>query len=772
MDYLNEIDTTDIDLLIRDIQLMKDGYEILYITDAGDVIDYAFPYGIKFNLMHNRSMSADEIGDNLIAFEYILEKQPVIMAEYKNELVLNRNGIKLKGDENLKKDLFTATINNYDRDDFHKALERSATFLLGTALVQGSMVEVFDDVFQNKLLFNRVEMDDQQDERTINQWFSNIEKSNWSIATFKSWVQNKMQSEAAKRAKRKGEQVPDEDFTIGAKELQEFRSTLTDLIALDRLCRINQKIQDEKDINGKYIFLYYSGAKKSRQIFALPEVQERLPNINGHQRYDLLRMPKHTFLLFLIQDQNLDKMLDFLRELRFVVDRKASVSSNLVQFADQGFRDIIEEINKRRREFLEHDQISIQIKKHRKFEAKVRTKMEELQGIDDRARYAKVYQDLLDGAQLAMGKISILQSDLSYLLQGKLLDMVKLITEDRSFHITKGMDLIKGNYHHLPILLFYSHKSGEIITSHYEVYLKIIDHITIPPKLKGEKLQEFTASIKKLYVDAEREKNRQDDFHEILYKGFLYLIIESAKNVTDDALRRADLFYEILKQSRSQRDQLGPDYLYMLAWLSRRIKEFTESRRFCELGMKEYPEDPRFYHGKCLYLYNVTHIENSLEPASRPDLDNIIHHAEMAIRLYRDALNSKDDIRKDFDKYIQGSVSALQNLLIYCISLYYLKAMEDHGTLENHSIPNYPLQEVLRDQLLVEIKDFEDMDKGWAEYCHTEAVFELVEGLHYNSAEKLDHAKKEIDLSLDQEPDNALYLLTRDKIIAAIKKLV
>lgn len=53
MDYLKEIYTKDIELLIQDLELVKKGYEINYIMDASDVFSYTFPYGINFDKVNN-----------------------------------------------------------------------------------------------------------------------------------------------------------------------------------------------------------------------------------------------------------------------------------------------------------------------------------------------------------------------------------------------------------------------------------------------------------------------------------------------------------------------------------------------------------------------------------------------------------------------------------------------------------------------------------------------------------------------------------------------
>ena len=62
-------------------------------------------------------------------------------------------------------------------------------------------------------------------------------------------------------------------------------------------------------------------------------------------------------------------------------------------------------------------------------------------------------------------------------------------------------------------------------------------------------------------------------------------------------------------------------------------------------------------------------------------------------------------------------------------------------------------------------------EKIWAEYSHSEAVLELVEGISNNDIKKLVNAQKEINNTLKRNPSSTLYIYTKERIGFWISKL-
>ncbi len=288
MDYLKNIYENDIDLLIKDIDLIINGYELNYIIDPSDVIKYSFPYGLDFNM----DRSIDDIGDEMIAYMYLFNHyNPVVLDEYKLELLLNRNNIKDNLDKRFKSDLIKKFVIEYekssdnDKDLLLDELSKSSTFLLSTSLMTKSYVDTFDDIYLNKLQVDNLTLksNDKYDVKLITNIFDNNKRSSWSRDAFDEWVNNN------KFASNNNDKL-----------LREFKSTYRDFVVIDRICNINESIQKNVQLNKKYVFLYFSGAKKSETFFKQDTIIKHLPNINGLCNFNLLRSPKHTYLLFII----------------------------------------------------------------------------------------------------------------------------------------------------------------------------------------------------------------------------------------------------------------------------------------------------------------------------------------------------------------------------------------------------------------------------------------------------------------------------------------
>lgn len=751
MKYLEYITSDDLDLLIKDLELIQSGFELNYVIDAGDVLRYAFPYGLKFNLLDQ--ITPDDVGDILISYEYIFRHyRPIILNEYKLELILKRNTLRGSVDKRLQKDIFTTTTeNDYNSAHLRNQIEKSATFLLATALMQNSMVDIFDDVYSNKLQIDsfKLKNNNRSDEILINNCFKNTKRSNWSEDVFIKWVEEK------------------EDTYVTPKLIREYKNTLNDFIAIDRLCQINNKLQGDQNLNGKYIFLYFSGAKKSSNMFKLKEVQNVMPSVDKFEHYNLLRTPKHSYLLFLIYDKDIEVMKRSLQTLKVITRRGLSVASMLrsVDTFPEHDRNFFIDIQKMRRNMAEFKSIAIQVKKHKKFQIKLKKKIHKLKLAS--SDYLSIYKSFHDEAREANENISFLQIGISYLLQDKLLGLVRLLTTQDSFYINKGSDKIKGAYHHLPILLFVDQESIAENENVQKLLLKLNDFIIQNSEMRDGSFERFISEIKEIYYDIEETDYFSDGYDEILLKVLIFLVIEKAKNVTTEAFEFLENVYTAMKADKKAIKVWERDYLYVMIWVSRRVEAYAESKKYCEIGISRFPRDPRFYHGKSLYLYNEYFSESSLDSCNIKQLKEILNLGESALYGYRKGMTARGSFRKEYFDYIKGNISALNNLILYCVSLYYLKILEEGRNLNQELLDNYSLEN-LRKNYLVPIKTFEHIrsnpDKTWAEYSHTEAVLELVEGIFDQNLEKLNEAQKAIENSLIKDSNSVIYLKTESKI--------
>lgn len=768
MELLKHIDSNDIDVLIKDLELLDNEYVINYIIDPHDIFKFTFPYGIRFD--KDKSKPLDEIGDEMISYSYIFNNyKPIILDEYKFELFTSRNNIYTNLSEQTNSNLFDELIERFEeytpekRKHVYDELSKSASFLLSTALLTKSFLKQFDDIFHNKLQIDSFHLKNRNinDENIILETFRKNKRSDWSKIAFEKWTNS-----------RKGRSYLRRRSLVKSPVI--LTKIYTDFVVLDRVCNINRQLQTNNDLVGRYLFLYFSSAPKSAGMFSQKITKEHLPNINGTKNYDILRNIKHSYLLFLFWDPDRNKFREDLEKLKKIADNREK--ANLLEKIEEADKDLVERIREKKRAFLETESIKLQINKHKNFQELLTEKIKDLKEKEnDPFELSKLYKSLLEDAIVVKENIGLLDFDLSYSVQSKLSILIDYLIEKKELSLHKGLDAIKGNYHHLPILLFLNENFSEddkLISFLH----KVIEYVVKSPKIRSESIDDFFTAIKELYAESEIFKRADLNFVGILVKSLIYLILPY-KDRADFQESEAHTFisdtYTTLKYRKDLFEKWKCDYLYFLIWANRRNNLIDESLELAEQAIRECPKDPRFYHGKCLALYNKYVNSDNLEIGNFYNLELLVKSAETAIDLYKGKIGNQH-YRQRYDQFISGSIIALQNTILYCLSLYYLDILErnvENNILNNSILSKYSLK-YLRDRLLNPIKSSElkknQSSKDFPELAHTESVLELCEAISdFNNSvrsNKISEASRAIERALEIESTSILYKKTKKKI--------
>ena len=664
---LQKSTSADVGLLISDIELVEEGYTINYIIDPMDVIEYSFPYGIKFN----KDKELDTIGDEMIAYSYVFKNSsvfnnssPIILDEYLIELHLIRNKIRERLPVEIKKNLFQKLLSQLEEDkndkkkinSIYKELSQSASFLLSTVLMTDSFVSHFNDLYSNKLQISnfRLKSGNKQDERIILESFKNNRRSDWSENAFREWVLQKQNDFKDKKK---------------PKVFREYQNTYRDYVVIDRICTINKDLLNNNNLSSKQLFLYFSSAEKSEEIFASGVTRQHLPKVNGISNYNILRSAKHSYLLFLFDDKDTAKIKNALtrvKELKISKER-----GDLINDKDD------EEIRKKYRDILENSSIANQINKHDAYQESLRKMILELESNRNYPeKLAEIYKNLLAEAEKTTENIGLLEIGMTYSLQSSLKNLVELLLNEK-LNLHKGNDAVVGIYHHLPILLFYDNSELEV-NNLKNLLLKVIDYVIKPPAIRSGNIEEFIKVIRELYNKSEDFKEADVNYSSILIKSLLYLILPNKNTVQQEN----DAYYFVrdaftrLKYESEEYSKWNCEYLYFLIWASRRDDAIETSLNLAEDAICENPNEPRFHHGRSLALYNKFTNLSNLEIGNLDDLEFMLHSAERAVFLYEAKIDT-GTYRDGYDKFIKGSIFALQNLILYCVSLFYLTKLEN-----------------------------------------------------------------------------------------------
>jgi hypothetical protein len=795
---VQQITPGDIELLIGDLRLQMDGYVINYIIDPYDIFRFCFPYGLKYD---ETNRSIDEIGDEMIGYSYMFRKyNPIILDEYKLELYANRNNLDRNNKRYLESNLYQqlesrlkTTVEAYKRKRIYRELSESATFLLSTAHLKNSFIKRFDEKYKELQIDTlRLQPENVSDESILLNAFRQNRRSDWSEDAFRNWV------------KEKDEQGGFESRTKSQLSA-DFKSTYIDYVVFDRVCRINEQLQENGVTRSKYLFLYFSSAPKSSVIFRTEKTRDHLPNVNTTSRsyfhYDILRSVKHSYLLFLFADEDgdHDETIRKLEELKeFAIDAEKSSLSRFSAPDQNRFKKLKHE----RLEEWEDNSIKQLIDQHADYQKSLKETIQKLEKVQDNLAQLKVlYEDLLEKARSVSFNINpLVDMAMDYSIQSSLSRLLEFLTERQELNLHKGRDLIEGNYQHLPILLFLDNQ-GLIDSKSKSLLYEVIDFVVKSPKIKQQGLRPFFVKIKNLYTHSEplfsqpqTTHDEDSEYSSVLIKSLIYLILsfdddgtrqerdaytfvqdtylqlKAAHDAKDDETRYEPNFLRTRKRSF---EKWRYDYTYFLIWAARRNGDIKPSLKLAEEAIDQRPNDPRFHHGKCLALHNI-YSTNNLEVEEFDCLEPLVESAEKALELYAKMIAGTQNPAPHF---IEGSIAALQNTILYAVLLTHLNKLEN-GTseefLNNPILSKYKMENLRRD-LWIPIENYEKKKrrkvKDLPEYDQTLSILELCEAIslsnakHFDKAEhKINDAFAAIDAAIDIDRKSTLYQDTRNKI--------
>ena len=143
-------------------------------------------------------------------------------------------------------------------------------------------------------------------------------------------------------------------------------------------------------------------------------------------------------------------------------------------------------------------------------------------------------------------------------------------------------------------------------------------------------------SAKQLLRDAlerfevlDRETDRPDPYHELV-RCLMYM---AEREISRNTARGDANALEYAKKMASTHPELKAEFLYVITWTARRLDKFQEAHNAAKQGISEYPDDPRFFHGRSVntFLWLDNDKQRKYCPTSLADA---VADAEVAFELY------------------------------------------------------------------------------------------------------------------------------------------
>jgi hypothetical protein len=282
--------------VIRDVELEQSGAALYYALDTYDVISYCFP-----TIQHNQQVDLDSIADEQAGLDYVCRLRtipPILPREHSSELGLfwrylhTQVSRAFEGTEILRDLLrrtketkyhlmssLDSTLDKEDIRDFNVIL----AIALGIFRFGIQRLRWLEGRFQNSA--------DPQFRQALLSFTARYHSTELYSVIFEQMM-------SSSRERRDG-------HTDNARR---ERAARVDASVIDRLVALNVYLANlyPTDLHRRHIVLYLSSAERTRRVFAKPEIQARLPLIDGRP-FSFHRTYEHPFAFVMFGDPGQDQ---------------------------------------------------------------------------------------------------------------------------------------------------------------------------------------------------------------------------------------------------------------------------------------------------------------------------------------------------------------------------------------------------------------------------------------------------------------------------------
>ncbi len=696
----------DIESLIIEEKLKKDGFKINYFLDTHDIIQYAFPLGINPGLKMERN--AYLVADIHLGYQFLFKYSDLNLILPKNyieeanrvfsfALEVAKNNYR---DLDVEIDLIFDQLNKSNGEFFQSTavdLIKNNLSLVAYIILElaGESIKRFDYVLSEKLKaetseFKKVGVNPEL-YKTIIDLFENI---------------------ITIREKRYGRKLYSKRY-----------NAQSDSLVLSKIISSNKKLK-KKTIN-----FYFSSSDWSHPV--VDRLKEFWPEYQG-RKFSFLRSQKHTFAQFVLNEMNPDQRIKFYNEILELLgtmdkvndlDQRRILLAKLSQFVEDE-RNSFENYGIIRRYSDLRDEL----------EKAVNSSM--VSRVEGRDYFLDTLQTvkshLADDSNL---KLYTSKLDLKLLHLNFFDNLLDQIQSERGFTERNfGVDPIISIKQQLPII--FNQRSFED-NGYIQELIDDIKRFYLNKKPKPTDIKKFKTSLLNSTVLSDG-----DDFTSEFTKLLAYLIVPKSSDNDSPNLKIMSRVEEIIEDCRiispdkykQLKGSIFREFRYIQVWAARRVGNFMDSLELSKKYSKVYSNDPRFVHGKCLASYCLaSEIEDSKEES---DNTKLLKHLNNSIKSAYEAIQGYEEfIRNGQKEAIQGKEVLLNTLSFLEVKKSVVTGLKDHL--------------IIGRKMIIELKNIvlsqEDDYQKYPEYLSTEAYIELHESeLEHDPSVKLGHALKSI----------------------------
>lgn len=710
---LQHITLSEIEDIILEDTLSKQGFEFHYFIDNYDIGKYSFPFGLLAGESYDQSSdrSIEVVTDEQIAYHYLFDirSEKLLLSEEHivelNDFIgkikrVERFGLEVVDAFTKQADYFENVVHqkNISFDNWKKldkVSELQVSLLLSIAI--GSLLDgkkKINDLKEKKLILSA---EDYQDNFEENPTIFDVKPGETTNLLYDRLIADLGSNISTQRAVSRYEKCK----------------------IFDRILHINQQT-----IPQKQIFLLLSSAKVTNT--RLPEIAGELGIFPEHKGLHInpVRSIQQIYLQLLLRDD--DNRLGELEKIKSIISFKENADYKDLHYIIDNY--ILEQFEERLAQLRGKFENTALLLKFTEYDTMLKQALDS-QGIKKHKLVAESIKGLIKIAQETQALKKLKAESLDKLQYERDYDLtLKQAVNDinkgeMALEGYTGSDYVANRYHHTPIVFL------KQTTDAYKQTLNgIINFIIGLDENTNSKnlIRSINQSFQLIFhntVPTEEEK---------IIKILILLMLKNTQDIhpTQLAYDRAKQIYE----GELKSDEWKIEFLYILAWISRRLEKYDESLKYAEAGIKMNASDPRFYHALCLVKYCFYEKNNDITA-----LDNSISNAEVATEKYKKIGIKTLPINK--------SINALLNANAYLKTLKYIHAKDYNLLLDARKD--------------IEQLKFNESSRyhQTSEFLHTEAFLEYHEFKAFNSPAKLKFAKEAIEKAVSLKPQKSYLQL-------------
>lgn len=714
---LESLSSSEVDDLIFEEELIRDGFLFHYFIDQVDLEKYVLPFGLiegeKFDQREKRPVEV--ITDEQIAYDFLFnirDEKLLIFDEHTEELEgLKRkiNKVKLYGINTIDSFKIQSKYFLEVRDgkpiSFQEwqnnqklTSELSVSLLISIAL--GSLRSSIENL--NKIQSEKV------------------------ITKIEEYITLKFKTAEIVFEKCKPDEVTDRLFEALTDSYSEH---LQRRIAKYQKCKVfNRTICiNKKSLELKEIFLLLSSAKS---------LNERLPIIAKQLGYGIevkdkilnpIRTIGQIYLQILLKDR--DKISELKKIRKIIQIRESTESAQLKEAINHAITNYFEKEIINSREGYENVSLLLKIDNYRELFAQALEKKK----IKN--------QDVINQSILELLKIAEEKKELERLRSTNLLKLEHQRTYQQTLNAAlrevaighnylfafSGLDHIENSYHTIPLV--FSHGSDKFI----EILEKIIDLATESSKVS------FNSKILIMSI------NQSFDllFHKVLPNEeekiiMLIILMMVGRKPEYNPDNLAYNWVNDILDKKEYDEKWTNDFIYIKSWICRRLKNYNEAISVAE-GITDPINPARFYHSLFLSYYCLFTDTNNIE-----FLNKSLYNCKLA---YDNYISYKDE-----NKIYSITYSAVSNSIAYLNTLLFVNSEKRSEIL---------LQNARKYLILLREREKFNYYK-FPEFLHTEAFLEVQEYKLDNNPNKLHYALSTIEKAIKLKPKEAYLNLKKE----------